>query len=69
VHAIGKLDGGELSLVSFTVSNLHSSPSGVPSGAPSGAPADAGVPAWLLVSTLAGLAVVAVSVTRLRAER
>ena len=29
VHAIGKLDGGELSLVSFTVSNLHSSPSGV----------------------------------------
>ena len=32
VHAIGKLDGGELSLVSFTVSDLHSSPSGVPSG-------------------------------------
>ena len=36
VHAIGKLDGGKLSLVSFTVSDLHSSPSGVPSGAPSG---------------------------------
>ena len=69
VHAIGKLDGGELSLVSFTVSNLHSSPSGVPSGAPSGAPADSGVPAWLLVSTLAGLAVVAVSASRLRSAR
>jgi Domain of unknown function (DUF4397) len=53
VHAIGKLDGGKLSLVTFTVSNLHGSPSGVPSGAPSGAPADGGVPAWLLVSTLA----------------
>jgi hypothetical protein len=67
VHAIGKLDGGKLSLVSFTVSNLHSSPSGVPSGAPSGAPADNGVPAWLLVSTIAGLAVVGVSARRLRA--
>ena len=66
VHAIGKLDGGELSLVSFTVSDLHSSPSGVPSGAPSGAPADGGVPAWLLVSTVAGLAVAAGSAARLR---
>lgn len=66
VHAIGKLDGGELSLVSFTVSDLHSSPSGVPSGAPSGAPADGGAPAWLLVTTLAGLSVVAVSAVRLR---
>ena len=66
VHAIGKLDGGKLSLVSFTVSNLHSSPSGVPSGAPSGAPADGGVPAWLLMSTVAGLAVAAASATRLR---
>jgi hypothetical protein len=68
VHAIGKLDGGRLSLVSFTVSNLHSSPNGVPSGAPSGAPADS-VPAWLLISTLAGLSVVAVSATRLRSAR
>jgi hypothetical protein len=66
VQAIGKLDGGELSLVSFTVSDLHSSPSGVPSGAPSGAPADGGAPAWLLVTTLAGLSVVAVSAVRLR---
>ena len=66
VHAIGKLDGGKLSLVSFTVSNLHSSPSGVPSGAPSGAPADGGVPAWLLMSTVAGLAVAAASAARLR---
>ena len=66
VQAIGKLDGGKLSLVSFTVSDLHSSPSGVPSGAPSGAPADGGAPAWLLVTTLAGLSVVAVSALRLR---
>jgi len=65
VHAIGKLDGGKLELVSFTVSDLHGSPSGVPSGAPSGAPAE-GAPAWLLVSTVAGLAVVAVSASRLR---
>jgi hypothetical protein len=67
VHAIGKLDGGKLDLVTFTVSDLHGSPSGVPSGAPSGAPADGGVPAWLLVSTLAGLAVAAVWASRLRA--
>jgi len=66
VHAIGKLDGGKLELVSFTVSDLHGSPSGVPSGAPSGAPADGGAPAWLLVSTVAGLAVIAVSASRLR---
>ena len=66
VQAIGKLDGGKLNLVSFTVSDLHSSPSGVPSGAPSGAPADGGAPAWLLVTTLAGLSVVAVSAVRLR---
>ena len=67
VHAIGKLDGGKLELVAFTVSDLHGSPAGVPSGAPSGAPADGGVPAWLLGSTLGGLAVAAVSATRLRA--
>ena len=47
VHAIGKLDGGKLELVAFTVSDLHGSPAGVPSGAPSGAPAEGGVPAWL----------------------
>ncbi|MDF3049143.1 MAG: hypothetical protein K0R87_781 [Pseudonocardia sp.] len=67
VHAIGKLDGGSLSLVSFTVSELHSSPSGVPSGAPSGAPSQDGVPAWLLVSTVAGVALVGVSARRMRA--
>src|SRR4029079_2876377 len=35
VHAIGSLQDKSLGLVSFTVSNLHSSPSGVPGGAPS----------------------------------
>lgn len=40
VHAIGSLEDGTLSLVSFTIEGLHSAPSGVPSGAPSGAPAD-----------------------------
>jgi hypothetical protein len=67
VHAIGRLDGGQLSLVSFTVSNLHSSPSGVPSGAPSGAPAEHGLPVWLLVTSVVGLAVVGASVRRLHA--
>jgi hypothetical protein len=65
VHAVGSLDKKNLQLVSFTVSNLHSSPSGVGSGAPSGAPADEGVPGWVLVSTLLGLAVTAVSARRL----
>ena len=38
VQAIGSLQDKSLGLVAFTVSGLHSSPSGVPSGAPSGAP-------------------------------
>ena len=38
VHAIGSLQDSTLGLVAFTVSDLHSAPSGVPSGAPSGAP-------------------------------
>ena len=65
VHAVGSLDKKNLQLVSFTVSNLHSSPGGVSSGAPSGAPFDDGVPAWVLVSGLLGLAVVGVSARRL----
>ena len=68
VHAIGSLQGDDLQLVSFTVSDLHSSPSGVPSGAPSGAPSG-GLPGWLLISTTAGLALVAASVARLRGAR
>ena len=67
VHAVGSLQNQNLALVSFTVSNLHSSPSGVPSGAPSGAPAQDGVPGWILVSTALGLAVVGLSVRRLHA--
>ncbi len=73
VHAIGSLDDQSLSLVTFTVSDLHSAPSGVPSGAPSGAPSsDPAVPAWTLASLLlAGAAVggVAVARTRSRAQR
>jgi hypothetical protein len=67
VHAIGSLQDKTLGLVVVTVSDLHSSPSGVPSGAPSGAPSDDGLPGWLLVSTIAGLLVVGVSARRLRA--
>jgi hypothetical protein len=55
VHAIGSLQDKSLGLVSFTVSNLHSSPSGVPGGAPSGAPYEPGPPAWVLVLGVAGL--------------
>ena len=65
VHAVGSLQNNNLQLVSFTVSNLHSSPSGVPSGAPSGAPAEDGLPGWVLVSTLLGLLVVGASARRL----
>ena len=69
VHAIGSLQDKTLGLVTITVSNLHSSPSGVPSGAPSGAPADSGMPAWLVLSTIAGIVVVAASGRRLAATR
>jgi hypothetical protein len=69
VHAVGSLDKKNLQLVSFTVSDLHSSPSGVGSGAPSGSPAETGVPAWMLVSTLLGLVVVGFSARRLAGDR
>ncbi len=55
VQAIGSLQDKSLGLVSFTVSNLHSSPSGVPSGAPSGAPYEPGPPAWVPVLVVAAL--------------
>jgi hypothetical protein len=64
VQAVGSLDKKNLKLVSFTVSNLHSSPSGVGSGAPSGAPAES-VPMWVLVSAVLGIAVAGFSARRL----
>lgn len=67
VHAVGSLEKKNLQLVSFTVSNLHSSPSGVSSGAPSGAPSQDGVPGWVLVSSVLGLAVAGVSARRMYA--
>lgn len=67
VHAIGSLEDDTLGLVVFTVSGLHSAPSGVPSGAPSGAPSGSDVPAGLLVGSIAGLALLGLSVGRLRA--
>ena len=61
VHAIGSLDGKTLSLVTFTIRGLHSSPHGVPSGAPSGAPYDGGLPPWVpavgILSVISGGAV------------
>ena len=69
VHAIGSLQDKTLGLVAVTVSNLHSSPSGVPSGAPSGAPSDAGLPGWLVLSSIAGLVVLAASARRLATTR
>lgn len=67
VHAVGSLDKKNLALVSFTVSNLHSSPSGVDSGAPSGAPSQDDLPGWVLVSTALGLGVAGLSARRLYA--
>ena len=70
MQAIGSLQDKSLGLVSFTISNLHSSPSGVPSGAPSGAPYEPGPPAWVLVLGVAGLAgVLFVARQRVRSER
>lgn len=66
VHAIGSLQDKTLGLVSFTVSGLHSAPSGVPSGAPSGAPYEDGPPAWLPALAVAALAAVALGARRLR---
>ena len=64
MHAIGSLQDKSLGLVTFTVSNLHSSPSGVPSGAPSGAPYEPGPPAWVPVLVVAGLAGVLLAARR-----
>ncbi|HEY0814872.1 MAG TPA: DUF4397 domain-containing protein [Pseudonocardia sp.] len=66
VHAIGSLQDKSLALVTFTVSGLHSAPSGVPSGAPSGAPYEGGLPAWLPALMVAALGVVALGAHRLR---
>lgn len=54
VHAIGSASEGDLSLVSFTISGLHSAPSGVPAG--SGTPAS-GAP-WAALGAV-GLLVLA----------
>jgi hypothetical protein len=64
VHAIGPLQDKTLNLVTFTVSDLHSAPSGVPSGAPSGAPSDPAVPGWVLLSSAAGLLLIGLSARR-----
>jgi hypothetical protein len=69
VQAIGSLQDKSLGLVAFTVSGLHSSPSGVPSGAPSGAPYQAGPPAWVPVLVLASLAAVLLATRRVRGVR
>ena len=66
VHAVGSLDDKTLGLVVVTIKGLHSAPSGVPSGAPSGAPSDSGVPVGLVVGAIAGVAVVGLSIGRLR---
>ncbi|MFC5061930.1 DUF4397 domain-containing protein [Actinomycetospora atypica] len=64
VHAIGSLQDESLDLVTFSTSS-HSAPSGVPAGAPSGAPAD-GAPGWWAGLTAAGIAIVGLSLARLR---
>jgi hypothetical protein len=51
--------------VTFTVDQLHSSPSGVPSGAPSGAPYDSGFPVGLALVAGAGAALAGASAYRL----
>jgi hypothetical protein len=66
VHAIGSLQDKTLGLVTFTVSGLHSAPSGVPSGAPSGAPYEDGPPLWLPAMTVAVLAAAALTARRLQ---
>jgi hypothetical protein len=67
VHAIGSLQDNTPSLVSFTVSGLHSAPAGVPSGAPSGAPSQDDLPVLLGVGAVAGAAAVALAAGRRRA--
>jgi hypothetical protein len=65
VHAIGSLDQKSLDLVTFSTSGGHSAPNGVPAGAPSGAPAD-GPLGWWAALTAAGVALVGLSLARLR---
>jgi hypothetical protein len=68
VHAIGSLEAGNLSLVTFTVDGLHSAPSGVPSGAPSGAPSE-GLPVGWSVAMALGALLAAGSAVRLAIAR
>jgi Domain of unknown function (DUF4397) len=65
VHAIGSLQDKTLNLVSFTISGLHSAPSGVPSGAPSGAPSEDGLNLWLPAVVVAALAAAGLTGRRL----
>lgn len=64
VHAIGSLEAGNLDLVVVRVDGLHSAPSGVPSGAPSGGPSVGGLPGWVPLGAVAGLALVALALRR-----
>jgi Domain of unknown function (DUF4397) len=66
VNAIGSLNDKTLGLVTFTVSGLHSAPSGVPSGAPSGAPNEDGLNLWLPGLAVAGLAAVGLAAKRVQ---
>ncbi len=67
VHAVGSAADGNLALVSFTVTGLHSSPSGVPAGSgPAGSPWSTVV---LVVMLTAGLGAAAVGGRRLLAGR
>ena len=67
VHAVGSAEKGDLALVSFTVTGLHSSPSGVPAGSgPAGSPWSTVV---LVVMLTAGLGAATVGGRRLLAGR
>ncbi|GAA2005929.1 DUF4397 domain-containing protein [Nakamurella flavida] len=50
VHAVGSAEAGNLALVAFTITGLHSSPSGVPAGS---GPADSPAATVLLIGLLA----------------
>ncbi|WP_395729825.1 DUF4397 domain-containing protein [Nakamurella sp.] len=67
VHAVGSADKGDLALVSFTVSGLHSAPGGVPAG--TGPAADPALTVFITVLAVAGLALVALGGRRLMAGR
>ncbi len=58
VHAIGKADGGKLSLVVFTISDLGGMPGGVPAGT---GPKDSSLPLALVLALLLGGTVLALS--------